>query len=51
MPLKHDTFPHVLKLLARDRVTNWPVYKAGRRRRNLTRWLDKPALTRSSLRY
>ncbi len=49
MPLKHDTFPHLLKLLARDRVTNWRVYKAGRRRLNFTMWLDKPALTRSPL--
>jgi len=50
MSLKHGTFPRRhLKPLARYRVTNWPVYEAGRRRRDHTLWLERTALTGSSL--
>jgi len=44
MPLKPDTFPRHLKLPARYRVTNWPVYEAVRRRDH-TLWLGRTALS------
>jgi hypothetical protein len=46
MPFKHNTSRrhHIPK--ARRRITNWPVYEAGLRRRgDVTFWLDETALS------
>ncbi len=45
MPFKHNTARRHRIPRARTRVTNWPVYEAGLRRRgDLTLWLDEAAL-------
>ncbi len=36
--------PTAIAFRARYRVTNWPVYEAGRRRGDLTLWLNEAAL-------
>ena len=46
MPFKHDAARRRHIPRARYRVTNWPVYEAGLRRRgDLTLWLDEATLT------
>ena len=45
MPFKHNAVRRHRIPRARYRVTNWPVYEAGLRRRgDLTLWLDKAVL-------
>jgi len=45
MPFKHNAVCRHRIPRARYRVTNWPVYEAGLRRRgDLTLWLDEAAL-------
>ena len=45
MPFKHNASRRYRIPPARYRVTNWPAYKAGLRRRgDLTLWLDEAAL-------
>ena len=45
MPFKHNAVRHHRIPQARYRVTNWPAYEAGLRRRgDLTLWLDEAAL-------
>ncbi len=45
MPFKHNAVRRHRIPRARYRVTNWPVYEAGLRRRgDLTLWLDEAAL-------
>ena len=46
MPFKHNAARRHRIPRARYRVTNWPAYEAGLRRRgDLTLWLDEAALT------
>src|SRR5258708_29643203 len=45
MPFKHNAASRQRIPRARYRVTNWPAYEAGLRRRgDLTLWLDEAAL-------
>lgn len=45
MPFKHKSARRHSVPCARYRVTNWPAYEAGLRRRgDLTLWLDKAAV-------
>ncbi len=45
MPFKHNAAHRHRIPRARYRVTNWPAYEAGLRRRgDLTLWLDEAAL-------
>ncbi len=45
MPFEHNAARRRRILWACYRVTNWPAYEAGLRRRgDLTPWLDKAAL-------
>jgi len=45
MPFKHNAARRHRILRARYRITNWPAYKAGLRRRgDLMLWLDEAAL-------
>jgi len=46
MPFKHNAAHRHRIPRARYRVTNWPAYEAGLRRRgDLTLWLDEAALS------
>jgi hypothetical protein len=46
MPFKHNTSRRHHIPMARRRITNWPAYEAGLRRRgDLTFWLDEAALS------
>ncbi len=46
MPFKHNAARRHRIPRARYRITNWPAYEAGLRRRgDLTLWLDEAALT------
>jgi hypothetical protein len=45
MPFKHNAARRHRIPKARHRVTNWPAYEAGLKRRgNVTFWLDEAAL-------
>ena len=45
MPFEHNAVRRHRTPWARDRVTNWPAYEAGLRRRgDLTLWLNEDAL-------